>query len=173
MLVSSVGLLAVGRSNHAWHCCHCDSSKPAVCSPPPAPRGGWPWGRQGWFGDRNLSALGTCVSLLPAYLQPSGAGGPTEALRDSSQRQQAEERLRSCCQASSLAGWAGRTRHQPLLIPPLASLSGEQLQALSVGLGRKPVIRSLAATLSWSLRAALAVSPLITVSGGRGAPQPT
>lgn len=62
---------------------------------PPSPGGGWPWGRQGWFGDRNLSALGTCVSLLPAHLQPSGAGGPTEALRDSSQRQQAEERLRT------------------------------------------------------------------------------
>lgn len=71
-----------------------------------------------------------------------------------------EEGLRSsCCSASTLAGWTGRTRHQPLLVPPLASLSGEQLQALSVGLGRKTVIRSLAATLSWSLRAALAVSP--------------
>lgn len=71
-----------------------------------------------------------------------------------------EEGLRTAAApASSPAGWAGRTSHQPLLIPPLASLSGEQLQALSVGLGRKTVIRSLAATLSWSLRAALAVSP--------------
>lgn len=28
------------------------------------PKGGWPWGSQGWFGARNLSALGTllCVS---------------------------------------------------------------------------------------------------------------
>lgn len=52
-----------------------------------------------------------------------------------------EEGLRTSCRcASSLAGWTGRTRHQPLLIPPLLSLSGEQLQALSVGLGRKTVI---------------------------------
>lgn len=71
-----------------------------------------------------------------------------------------EEGLRTSCRcASSLAGWTGRTRHQPLLIPPLSSLSGEQLQALSVGLGRKTVIRLSAATLSSSLRAALAVSP--------------
>lgn len=41
-------------------------------------------GESGMFGDRNLSALGTCVSLLPAHLQPSGAPGPTEALLNSS-----------------------------------------------------------------------------------------
>lgn len=44
-----------------------------------------------------------------------------------------------------LPGWLGWPYQTPL-IPPLASLSGEQLQALSVGLGRKTVIRLLAAT---------------------------
>lgn len=104
--------------------------------------------------------LGTHLSLLPAHPQPSGAPVPTEALPDSSQRQQVEAGLRTAAAwASCLAGWAGRTSHQPLLIPPLTSLSGEQLQALSVGQRRKTVIGLLAATLSWSLRATLAVSP--------------
>jgi hypothetical protein len=57
--------------------------------------GGWPWGSQGWFGARNLSVLGTRVSLFPAHLQPSGAPAPTEALPDSSQKQQVEEGLRT------------------------------------------------------------------------------
>lgn len=121
--------------------------------------GGWCRGSQGWLGDRNLSALGTSVSLLPATYSPLEPLGPQKPCLTPLGVKMEEGLRTSCCCAFSLAGWTGRTRHQPLLIPPLESLSGEQLQALSVGLGRKTVIRLLAATLSRSLRAALAVSP--------------
>lgn len=90
MLVSSVGLLAVGRSNHAWHCCHCDSSKPAVCSPPPPP------GVVGPGGGRDGLVIGTFLLwalvylyFLPIYspLEPVGPQKPcVTPLRDSRRR---------------------------------------------------------------------------------------
>lgn len=96
---------------------------PLSVLPRPPSRGGWPWGREGWFDDRNLSALGTRVSLLPAHLQPSGARGPTEALRDSSQRQQAEERLRTAAAARPPPWLAG------LAVPDTSHRSSRPLPA--------------------------------------------
>lgn len=58
-----------------------------------------------------------------------------------------------------LAGLAVPDTSHCSFLPLRASLESEQLQALSVELGRKTVIRSVAATLSRSLRDALAVSP--------------
>lgn len=67
-----------------------------------------------------LKAL-ICSYFLPPYslLEPRGPQKPCLTPLSGSRRRGAED---SCCPASSLAGRAGRTSHQPLFIPPLASL---------------------------------------------------